>query len=283
MNDDTGNVSLSNSTISGNSAAGWGGGIFCSFDSLALANSTISGNRAAMGGGGLSYTSASGARAVLHNSIIAGNFAAGAATADDIAGTFIDTSQSRFNLIGTGGSGGLVTGVNGNIVGVADPKLAPLGDYGGPTQTMPPLAGSPAIDAGSNAMVVGPDGKPLLTDQRGYYRIFNGAVDIGAVEYGSLPLLPGDADGDGKVDFADLVILARNYGNTSATWSDGDFNNDGSVGFDDLVIVARNYGKSVSLAATAAMFSTSVVGAPPTSSPAALFDVSGLAHHRRQP
>jgi len=36
-------------------------------------------------------------------------------------------------------------------------------------------------------------------------------VDIGAYEYHSG--IPGDADGDGKVNFDDLVILARNYGN----------------------------------------------------------------------
>lgn len=57
---------------------------------------------------------------------------------------------------------------------------------------------------------------------------------------------PGDADEDGKVDFADLVVLARNYGMTSAAWADGDFNLDGAVGFDDLVILARNYGQTLS-------------------------------------
>ena len=56
--------------------------------------------------------------------------------------------------------------------------------------------------------------------------------------------LPGDADGNGKVDFADLVILAAHYGQSNATWADGDFNADGSVGFDDLVILAQNYGQS---------------------------------------
>ena len=59
------------------------------------------------------------------------------------------------------------------------------------------------------------------------------------------PAVPGDANGDGKVDFADLVILARNYGMTNATWSDGDFNGDRTVGFDDLLILARNYGHSL--------------------------------------
>ena len=60
--------------------------------------------------------------------------------------------------------------------------------------------------------------------------------------------IPGDANADGKVDFADLVILARNYGMKNAVWEDGDFNGDGTVGFDDLVTLARNYEKDASIA-----------------------------------
>ena len=56
--------------------------------------------------------------------------------------------------------------------------LAPLGNYGGPTQTMALLPGSPAIDAGSNALI--PAG--VTTDQRGLPRIVSGIVDIGAFE-----------------------------------------------------------------------------------------------------
>jgi hypothetical protein len=51
---------------------------------------------------------------------------------------------------------------------------------------------------------------------------------------------PGDANGDGRVDFADLLILAQNYGKPGG-WSAGDFNADGAVGFDDLLILAQNY------------------------------------------
>ena len=43
---------------------------------------------------------------------------------------------------------------------------------------MPPLPGSPALDAGNNALV--PDG--ITTDQRGFLRIVVGTVDIGAAE-----------------------------------------------------------------------------------------------------
>lgn len=55
---------------------------------------------------------------------------------------------------------------------------------------------------------------------------------------------PGDANGDGKVNFADLLILAQNYGKSpGATLLQGDFNDDGSVGFDDLLILAQHYGE----------------------------------------
>ncbi len=58
--------------------------------------------------------------------------------------------------------------------------LAPLGNYGGSTQTMALLPGSPAIDAGNNSLI--PPG--ITTDQRGagFPRIVGGTVDIGAFE-----------------------------------------------------------------------------------------------------
>jgi len=52
---------------------------------------------------------------------------------------------------------------------------------------------------------------------------------------------PGDANGDGKVDFTDLLILAQHYGQHNATTVEGDFNNDGVVNFEDLLILAQNY------------------------------------------
>ena len=58
--------------------------------------------------------------------------------------------------------------------------LAPLGNNGGPTETMALLRGSPAINAGNNALI--PAG--VTTDQRGvgFARIVGGTVDIGAYE-----------------------------------------------------------------------------------------------------
>jgi hypothetical protein len=100
----------------------------------------------------------------LYNTIVAGNTSGGAE--EDITGTL--ATGSSFNLIGTGG--GLSNGVNGNLVGIAYPQLAALGNYGGTTQTMPPLPGSPVIDAG------GPTS--LTTDQRGLPRPVGTAAEI---------------------------------------------------------------------------------------------------------
>lgn len=229
---DEGTLGASNTTIAGNDAQN-GGGIDVS-GTATLRNVTIASNHVTSSGGGLRID---GGTAVIENTIVAQNTIGGTNAPDDIVGNVAQGSDN--NLIGTGGSGGLVNGVNGNIVGVANPYLRPLGYYGGPTQTMALLMPSPAIDHGSNALALTPGGQALLGDQRGYLRIVNGTVDIGAFEF-----LPADANYDGKVSFDDLVIVARNYGKSNATWEQGDFDDDGKVDFSDLVIVARNYGKS---------------------------------------
>ena len=176
---------LVSDTVSGNSASGspggsgtytygvWYQGNLQGYITVPVVGSTGQGT-----GGGLSGT------ATLDNTIVALNTQRHrrVAPASDIAGSV----SGAYNLIGTGGSGGLVNGVNGNQVGVADPGLGPLADNGGPTQTIALLPGSPAIDAGSNALAVDPTtGQPLTTDQRGagFLRIVNGTVDIGAYEF----------------------------------------------------------------------------------------------------
>jgi hypothetical protein len=161
-----------------------GGGIFAS--TLVIADSTITANSVTAGPGGLGnsdgYVNGAGGTAsgggvkatslTLTNSIVSVNKAGGVFS--DITGNA--SSSSGFNIVGIGG--GLTNGVNGNHVGITNPDLSPLGEYGGPTLTMVPLSGSPAIDAGSNALV-----SPIaIDDQRGLARIFNSTVDIGAVE-----------------------------------------------------------------------------------------------------
>jgi hypothetical protein len=79
-----------------------------------------------------------------------------------------------------------------------------------------------------------------------YYYVIS-AVDPGgeglrSSEKSAFSHVPGDANDDNVVGFADLVKIAQNYGLTGKTWSDGDFTGDGTVDFSDLVIVAQNYG-----------------------------------------
>jgi hypothetical protein len=206
---------------------------------MTVTNVTLTANTVNGSGGGIEVL---GGNLTLYNSIIANNSNVFPAP-DDIDGT-IDAhlaagqSPSSNNLIGPGGSGGLMDGVYGNLVGAADPKLGPLANNGGPTQTIALLGGSPAIDRGSNALAAAAG---LTTDQRGFGRIYNRVVDIGAFEFGSV--LAGDLNHDGVVNFADLLTLAQNYGSSKATWEQGDLNGDGMVGFDDLLILAQNYGR----------------------------------------
>jgi hypothetical protein len=86
------------------------------------------------------------------------------------------------NLIGdgTGGTGYDPTDLVGTASHPIDPKLGPLQNNGGPTQTMALLLGSPAIGAGDTT------GAPP-TDQRGAPRIVNGTIDIGAYEVQAAP------------------------------------------------------------------------------------------------
>ena len=69
----------------------------------------------------------------------------------------------------------------------------------------------------------------------------------------------GDANGDRKVDFADLTALAQNYNTSVAGPANGDFNGDGRVDFADLVLLAQRYNTALAPPATSAP----VAGAAP--------------------
>lgn len=93
-------------------------------------------------------------------------------------------SSLGHNLIGItdGTTGWVASDLIGTEASPLDPRLAPLGNYGGPTATMPPLAGSPALGAGSVALALDAHGNPLTSDQRGLPRVVDGRIDIGAYQ-----------------------------------------------------------------------------------------------------
>jgi hypothetical protein len=171
-------ASLSGLTLSdGNSDAiisdmGGGGGIFNN-GTLTVTDSTISGNSAADDGGGIDNVGT----LTVGNTIIAGNTAPNGPDIDGAVST-----DERNNLIGenNGSTGFGSSDLTGTVADPLDADLGPLADNGGPTETFALSPGSPAINAGNNALI--PSGQ--IYDQRGpgYARIVDGTVDIGAFE-----------------------------------------------------------------------------------------------------
>jgi hypothetical protein len=185
-------LTVRDSTLTGNVAANGGGIAFVAAASQAvIQNCTITGNTATststtagQGGGGIALLTANAtANVLLQSCIVAGNFAVDGRP--DISAPFGSNVSVTADhcLIGAAGAGAGVAlsfqtsdCLTGTAANPLNPLLAPLGNYGGPTETMPPLAGSPALNAGSNPA-------SLTTDQRGLARVVGGAADIGAYEY----------------------------------------------------------------------------------------------------
>ncbi|HZL35243.1 MAG TPA: right-handed parallel beta-helix repeat-containing protein [Tepidisphaeraceae bacterium] len=170
-----GQTSLTNDTVSNNS----GGGI-ANERNITVYDTTVAGNTSSQDAGISNIVGASSLPTfTLANTIVAGNIVTGSAGSggEDASGPFISLGH---NLIGQtdGSTGWTGSDVQGSTAQPLDPRLWPLGFYSGPTQTMPPILGSPALNAGSVALI--PDG--VTTDQRGLSRVVNGLVDIGAVE-----------------------------------------------------------------------------------------------------
>ncbi|MBI5304853.1 MAG: hypothetical protein HY868_22145 [Chloroflexi bacterium] len=164
----SGNASLTNVTISGNTAQA-GAGIE-NAGNITLTNVTINGNQATNPNGiavGVynSYNVDSVVR--LKNTIIASN------------GTTPNClSDMGLGIISLGHNISTDSSCNLNATGdkpTTNPLLGSLANNGGATQTHALLSGSPAINTGDN------NGCPS-TDQRGQSRV--GTCDIGAYEYG---------------------------------------------------------------------------------------------------
>ena len=180
---DKSTAALTDCTISGNVAGAGGGdygggGLLLDEASATLTSCTISGNSAPTGGGVFLYNGVATSQATLTDTIVAGNTTTGGGPSD-IAGTagFTNGLTGSFNLIGTGGSGGLTTNNAGNIVltSLGNLGLGPLADNGGPTlasnnglptPTMALLTGSAVIQNGTTAYYTGTT-NPITTDQRG--------------------------------------------------------------------------------------------------------------------
>jgi CSLREA domain-containing protein len=254
---DGGTVTLNNSTVSGNSATGDGGGIFSYGGKLTVSNSTVSGNSAARLGGGIFTINST---ATVSNNTLSGNIANSGGgiflvgqltvTQSTFSGNSATTGGGIATSLGSvvvsnsimlagdtcSGTGCPTNGTSGNVVGVSTANLLPLGNYGGPTQTMLPLPGSPAICAGSIALV--PAG--VTTDQRGFPPIAS-CVDAGAVQTNYLTVTTLADATDGSPDCY--------YGTGSAACSLRDAMNAGNTaGKADIAFAASLNGGTITLA-----------------------------------
>jgi hypothetical protein len=165
-------ATITNSTVGANYSRGGGALMLAGGGTLTLLNSTVSGNAAgiAYGAGGLEVEDTPSS-IVLANSIVAGNTDRDCEA--DKGGVFVS-------------QGGNVTGDDSCDIGPpADPKLGPLQDNGGQTDTFALFAGSAAVDAATAPGCPG-------VDQRGAARPVGAACDAGAFEGEVEPPQPPD-------------------------------------------------------------------------------------------
>jgi hypothetical protein len=195
-------VEVVNSTISDNRG---GYGVFAWYGAVVLQNSTVTRNT--QGGVAIEFGSA-----YALNSIIARN------SGLDLVELGDDVSfSSAFSLIAVPGTASVHEVVQGSNIFGRDPRLGPLADNGGPTETHALLADSPAINAADPNFSSPPD-----FDQRGagFPRVGDGRLDMGAFEaqprkQTGLLQVVGDVNGNGSEDVA--VVASSGIGVLQAT------------------------------------------------------------------
>jgi hypothetical protein len=238
--DNYGGLSLSACTLDNNFCTNSSGGAINSQGSLAMTNCTLAFNGGGYGGG--VYNNG---QATVRNCTIVSNHGGGAA-----GGLFADGSVSvsssiiagntspigpdvnntavsgGYNLIGsTNNSGGFgLAGSHdqyGSTASPLNPMLGPLLDNGGPTATMAPLAGSPAIDKGNSF--------GAATDQRGRPRPYDFAAvtnagggdgsDAGAFELGPAALVVVNNNDHGPGSLRQVILDASPAENDQVTFA----------------------------------------------------------------
>ena len=180
------NVSVVNSTFSGNavSAFDFGGGAIANIGSsvAAVNHCTFSGNNSGNGRGGAIYTDDNGDGG---NSVAIGNTILQAGSGGTLYQKSGTITSLGYNLSSDDG-GGFLTGTGDQIS--TDPKLDPDGlqDNGGRVLTIALAPGSPAIDTGDPSFDPTAFSPWLSTDERGsgFPRVIGGTIDKGAYESG---------------------------------------------------------------------------------------------------
>lgn len=184
---------MRNSTIADNATNSdeWGAGVDLYNSDITIVGSTITDNSGP----------ASGA-AIFRRNVSSATVTASIVVANDGLDPFGDNSGGgtltvNNTLVDTG------TGLGGTTIETSDAMLGDLQDNGGPTRTIKPAPGSPAIDA-----VTVPVG-PGVVDQRGVARPVGPAADLGSVEVsaGSVEFDPAAVTVDEAAGTVDLTLV----------------------------------------------------------------------------
>ena len=192
-------LTLTNSTVSGNTSNSYGGGIGIDDANVIVTDSTIADNSAPAGGGGIfAYE---GSTTVI-DSTVSGNTSSGPwqypgfasqlvndyATTVSVGATILAGSTSGncdgvtdlgYNIADDASCGFTATG-SVNSSATLDASLGALGNNGGPTLTILPAAGSPAVGVIPTGTTLNSVSVCPRTDQRGVVSV--GDCTIGAVE-----------------------------------------------------------------------------------------------------
>ncbi len=168
-----------------------GGGVY-NAGTLVVTNSTFYGDTASYSGGGIMNVAMAAVTSSTFVDDSANNpfnsYAGGAISTSNTGATTLNKSLMFNNGghdLGVDVSSTYTTGdynwsgdyeAPGAHSNSGDPLLGPLGNYGGPTETIPLLPGSLAIGAGGSPLLI----SGVSTDQRGLLR--GGVVDIGAFQ-----------------------------------------------------------------------------------------------------
>jgi CSLREA domain-containing protein len=276
-NDAAASLVISNCTFAGNSASaagggsgsfggnggnGLGGAIF-NLGTLDVSGSTFSGNTGDGGPGGAGTSSFNNGApgsgtggivrgagsAVLRNSIVAGNNTN--SVFRDVSGAL---TSGGFNVIGrSDGSSGFGAGGDqaGTNAAPLDAVLSALANNGGPTDTMAPQPGSPALDQGKAF--------GLTSDQRGVARPVDIAgfpnasggdgSDVGALELTPILVTTVDDHDDGSIVGDCTLREAINAANAQSG--------------DDTIAFAAGVTGTIQLGSALPQISTSMVIAGP--------------------
>ncbi|KAA3639816.1 MAG: hypothetical protein DWP95_09725 [Proteobacteria bacterium] len=180
-------LTISNSTISGNTSDLRGGGIshqdYGNSSTVVLNNVTLVDNSSSAAGGGLSNDTAT---IILNQTLISGNSGTGGSEIDSTGGTVTVDNYNLFGLNSNAGVAGVTVGASDivpTVVTLAEIIDVNLADNGGPTPTHNLNASGPAVDVIPGASCL------LANDQTGNVRPIDGDMDghfdcdVGALEF----------------------------------------------------------------------------------------------------